>query len=203
MTSTSSTSPAAVPEQGVSRLFRIGGSLLVALVIVFSAWWIAGREGIDELGGAGMNANLLPAAGEVAPDFTVYDLNGRQRSLSEFAGQPVWINFWGSWCPPCRAEMPDLQTAYAQMQPQGIVMLAISLDESATDAGRFAARNGVTFTVLSDPDRSATGAEYPIYNFPTHIFVNRDGTVERVALKPLSVAEAVEYGEEIINSPAP
>jgi peroxiredoxin len=198
----STTSPTHAPEQGTNKLFRIGGSLLVALVIVFSAWWIAGREGIDELGDAGMNASLLPAAGDTAPDFTVYDLNGNPRSLSEFAGQPVWINFWGSWCPPCRAEMPDLQTAYQQLQPQGIVMLAISLDESATAAARFAHLNGVTFTVLSDPDRSATGAAYPIFNFPTHIFVNRDGTIERVALKPLSVAEAVEYGEEIINSPA-
>jgi peroxiredoxin len=196
------TTSAQAPEQGMSRLLRIGGSLLVAFVIIFSAWWIAGREGIDELGDRGMNASLLPAVGDEAPDFTVYDLTGRQRSLSEFAGQPVWINFWGSWCPPCRAEMPDLQTAYQQLQPQGIVMLAISINESTTAAARFASLNGVTFTILSDPDRSATGAAYPVFNFPTHIFVNRDGTIERVALKPLSVAEAVEYGEEIINSPA-
>lgn len=201
MASTSTTT-APIPDRGSGRLLRIGASLLVAFVIVFSAWWIAGREGIDELGNAGMNASLLPSVGDTAPDFTVYDLSGRQRSLSEFRGQPVWINFWGSWCPPCRAEMPDIQSAYEQLQPQGLVILAISVRESATDAARFAHLNGATFTILSDPDQSATGVAYPVFNFPTHIFVNRDGTIASIALKPLSVAEAIEHGEEIINSPA-
>jgi peroxiredoxin len=195
-----STTPAAAPEQGVGRLLRIGGSLLVAFVIVFSAWWIAGREGIDELGDAGMNASLLPSAGEMAPDFTAPSPLGQLHTLSDYRGQPVWINFWGSWCPPCRAEMPDMQAAFAQVQPQGVVLLAVSLDESATDAQRFAARNGATFTVLSDPTRSFTGAAYPIYNFPTHIFINRDGTVERVVLNVMSSEEAVQYAQEIINS---
>jgi cytochrome c biogenesis protein CcmG/thiol:disulfide interchange protein DsbE len=196
------TSTAQLPERGTGRLLRIGGSLLVAFVIIFSAWWIAGRQGIDDLGNAGMNASLLPAIGEQAPDFTVHDLTGRERSLSEFAGQPVWINFWGSWCPPCRAEMPDIQTAYQQMQPQGLVILAVSVRESATDAARFAHVNGATFMILSDPDQSATWTDYPVNNFPTHIFVNRDGTIASIALKPLSVADAVEHGEAIINSPA-
>jgi peroxiredoxin len=184
----------------VGRLFRIGGSLLVALVIIFASWWIAGREGIDELGNQGMNASLLPSVGDVAPDFTVPDPLGQLHSLSDYRGQPVWINFWGSWCPPCRAEMPDMQAAFAQVQPQGVILLAVSLDEPALDAQRFAARNGATFTVLSDPTRSYTGGAYPIYNFPTHIFINRDGTVERVVLNVMSTEEAVQYAQEIINS---
>jgi peroxiredoxin len=184
----------------VGRLFRIGGSLLVALVIIFASWWIAGREGIDELGNQGMNASLLPSVGEQAPDFTVPDALGQLHSLSDYRGQPVWINFWGSWCPPCRAEMPDMQAAFAQVQPQGVILLAVSLDEPALDAQRFAARNGATFTVLSDPTRSYTGAAYPIYNFPTHLFINRDGTVERVVLNVMSTEEAVQYAQEIINS---
>jgi len=182
-----------------SRLIRIGLSLLVALAIVFSAWWIAGRNGLNELGSGGMNASLLPSVGEVAPDFTVVDLNGRPRSLSEFAGQPVWINFWGSWCPPCRAEMPDLQMAYEELQRQGVVMLAISLDEPAVDAARFANLNHLTFTILSDPTREGTSANYPIFSFPTHIFINPDGTVEVIALKELNVETALEYGARILD----
>lgn len=198
MTSTSTI--AQLPERGPGRLFRIGGSLLVAFVIIFSAWWIAGRQGIDDLGNAGMNANLLPAVGEVAPDFTAPNPLGQLYTLSEFRGQPVWLNFWGSWCPPCRAEMPDMQAAFAQVQPQGVVLLAVSLDEPALAAQQFAARNNATFTILSDPDRSATGGAYPIYNFPTHIFINRDGTVQRVVLNVMSAEEAVQYAQEIINS---
>ena len=171
--------------------------MLVALVIVVSAWWVAGREGLGDLGQGGMNANLLPSVGEVAPDFTVTDLNGQPRSLSDYAGQPVWINFWGSWCPPCRAEMPDLQVAYAELQKQGVVMLAVSLDETAADAARFANLNRLTFTILSDPSRSGTNANYPIFSFPTHIFVNPDGVIEAIALKPLNVESALQYGAMI------
>jgi peroxiredoxin len=188
------------PGTKSNRTVRIGLSLLVALVIVLSAWWIAGRQGLDDLGRGGMNANLLPSVGEVAPDFTVVDLSGQPRSLSDFAGQPVWINFWGSWCPPCRAEMPDLQMAYVELQRQGVVMLAVSLDETAAEAARFANLNRLTFTILSDPTRSGTSANYPIFSFPTHIFVNPDGVIEAIALKPLNVETALEYGAMILNN---
>lgn len=190
----------AATESGTTsnRNIRIGLSLLVALVIVASAWWIAGREGLSDLGRGGMNASLLPSIGEVAPDFTVTDLNGNQRSLSEFKGQPVWIFFWGSWCPPCRAEMPDLQMAYQELQRDGVVVLAVSLDEPASEAARFSNLNQLTFTILSDPARTGTHANYPIFSFPTHIFINPDGVIEAIALKPLNVDSALEYGALII-----
>ena len=68
-------------EHKGNRSVRIGLSLMVALAIVFSAWYIAGRDGLDELGQGGMNASLLPSIGDQAPDFTVTDLSGRERSL--------------------------------------------------------------------------------------------------------------------------
>ena len=186
-------------EHKGNRSVRIGLSLMVALAIVFSAWYIAGREGLDELGQGGMNASLLPSIGDQAPDFTVTDLSGRERSLSEFEGQPVWLFFWGSWCPPCRAEMPDLQMAYEELQQEGVVVLAVSLDETAADAARFANLNHLTFTILSDPSRSGSHESYPIYSFPTHIFINPDGVIEMVALKPLNAESAIEYGHMIID----
>jgi len=191
----------ASPDSGstANRNVRIGLSLLVALVIVVSAWLIAGRAGLSDLGKGGMNANLLPSVGEVAPDFKVTDLNGRERSLSEFHGQPVWVFFWGSWCPPCRSEMPDLQMAYQELQQHGVVVLAVSLDEPAADAARFSNLNQLTFTILSDPSRSGTHENYPIFSFPTHIFINPDGVIEAIALKPLNVDSALEYGALIID----
>lgn len=189
------------PEhQGMSRMVRVGGSLLIAIVLVFSAWWVAGREGLGELGNGGVDASVLPTVGEMAPDFTVPDPLGNMHSLSDYKGQPVWINFWGSWCPPCRAEMPDLVAAYQQLKPQGIVMLAISLDEPGDVAQKYATQNGATFTILSDPSRSYTGADYGINNFPTHIFIDREGRIHRLVLKNLSAEEAIQYAEEIINS---
>ena len=195
--SSSDIAPSASPGAGNDKFKRIGLSLAVALAIIAGAWYVGGKQNFSSLGKSGMNAQLLPKVGSEAPNFTVTDLLGNKVSLSDFKGQPVWINFWGSWCPPCRAEMPDIVEAYKELQPKGVVMLAISLDEPAINATAFAALNHATFIPYSDPDRSATGAAYPILNFPTHIFVGRDGKVKYVILKSMSVQEAVQYGDDI------
>ena len=114
----------------------------------------------------GVNRSLLPKVGEPAPDFMTEDVFGNPVRLSQFKGQPVWLMFWGSWCPPCRAEFPDIQAAYAQLEPEGIRMLGVSLREPAIDAGAYAAQNGATFLVLSDPDESDTASAYPDFQLP-------------------------------------
>lgn len=188
-------------EQGMSRMMRVGGSLLIALVIIVSAWWVAGREGLNDLGSGGADASLLPKVGSVAPDFSVPDASGTMHSLSDYRGQPVWLNFWGSWCPPCKAEMPDLVAAYNQVKPQGVVMMAISMNEDILDAVQFAAINEAQFPVLSDQFHEYTSpAGYGIANYPTHIFIDRNGVIQRIVLAPLSYDQAVQYAEEIVNS---
>jgi len=197
MTASSTPQP---EQQGLSRLVRVGGSLAIALAIILGAWFVSGHEGLNDLGKAGMNYSALPAVGSMAPDFAVPDADGNMHTLSEYRGQPVWINFWGSWCPPCRAEMPDTQAAYEVLQPEGVVLLAISRREPVSEAANFAELNHATFPILSDPIETLTGQSYPLANFPTHIFVNRDGTINRIVLSPLSEAQAIEYAQEIIKS---
>jgi peroxiredoxin len=184
------------------RAARIGLSLLLALGIIGAAWFLGGQQGFDSIGKGGVNAQLLPKVGEPAPAFTARDLAGNLVSSTEFAGVPLWINFWGSWCPPCRAELPDIEAAYDQLQPRGMVMLAVSLDESTLDAALYAAQNDLKFVVLSDPDRSLTGDAYAIYNFPTHIFVDATGIVRSIVLAPMTTAQALENAEKALN-PAP
>jgi cytochrome c biogenesis protein CcmG/thiol:disulfide interchange protein DsbE len=140
----------------------------------------------------------LPKVGQVAPDFTTYDVDGNVVSLSDYRGQPVWLNFWGSWCPPCRSEMPDVQAAYAQLAPKGLVMLAISLKESPQDAAKFATKNNATFTILTDQYMTNTGQAFPIANFPTHVFIDSSGVVRRIVLSDLSTEEALKFGNEVI-----
>ena len=188
------------PQPGISRMVRVAASLAVAMAIILGAWFISGREGINDLGKAGMNYSALPAVGSQAPDFAVPDGDGTIHTLSEYRGQPVWINFWGSWCPPWRAEMPDTEAAYEALQPQGVVLLAISRRESTADAVNFAALNHATFPILSDPLETLTGQTYPLANFPTHIFVNRDGTIAHIVMSPLSEAQAIAYAQDIIDS---
>ena len=172
--------------------------LLMALVIVAGAWIVGGRQGFQQLGFGGINSALLPKVGDVAPDFATVLSDGSVVRLSDFRGQPVWLNFWGSWCPPCRSEMPDMEAAYKELAPRGLVMLAVSLDEPPSAAFDYAARNGATYLIATDPERRATGEGYPIVNFPTHILIDREGIVREVVLAELNTEEFIAHAEAIL-----
>lgn len=191
--------PESVPSGALARWKAAGLPLLLALAIVLGAWFIGGRQGFDQIGAGGQNLRLLPKIGDAAPDFVAPTVDGQIVQLSDLRGQPVWLNFWGSWCPPCRSEFPEMQAAYAkELQPKGVVLLAISLDEPAEAAAGFAARNDGTFPILIDPNRSFTGAAYPITNFPSHILVDREGIVRDIILSPIDEAEIVRRAQTII-----
>ncbi len=187
------------PDSRGGRGQAIAG-LAVALVIVAAAWWIGGRAGWETIGQGGINQQLLPRVGDPAPDFQTADVFGNPIRLSDYAGQPIWLMFWGSWCPPCRAEFPDIQAAYRQVRPEGVQLLGVSLDESPLEAAAYAGRNGAEFLVLSDPDRSDTRAAYPIFNFPTHIFIGADGIVRSVVLEDMGEAQALGEAEKIVET---
>lgn len=173
----------------------------IVLILAAGAWYIGRKEGFASIGSGGTNLRLLPRVGEPAPDIVVplADGSGVVR-LSDYRGQPVWLNFWGSWCPPCRAEFPDIQAAYAEfLAPNGVALLAISLDEPAEAAAGYAARNGGTFTILSDPERTFTGRAYPIANFPTHILIDRNGIVRAIILAPIDKEEIIAAARQIIE----
>jgi peroxiredoxin len=186
------------PARRSARLPHAALGLGIALAIVFAAWVVADRAGLEAIGQGGVNQRLLPKVGEVAPDFETEDVFGNKVRLSQFRGQPVWLNFWGSWCPPCRAEFPDIQRAYEQLEPEGVRLLAVSLDEPAIAAAAYAGQNKATFLVLSDPDRADTGAAYPIFNFPTHIFIDADGVIRSIVLEDMDVEQALREGRAVI-----
>jgi peroxiredoxin len=176
--------------------------IVIAVVIVAAAWFIGAREGFDSIGQGGGYRSVLPKVGDKAPDFETEDVFGNPVKLSDFAGQPVWLMFWGSWCPPCRAEFPDIQAAYAQMEPTGLRMLGVSLREPAIQAGAYAGQNGATFLVLSDPDEADTGQAYPIFNFPTHIFIDQDGIIRSIVLEDMDTEQALAEIEKILPADA-
>lgn len=103
----------------------IGPALAVAIVVV--AWIVSEQAGFDTVGQGGINQQLLPKVGDLAPDFETEDLFGNPVRLSQFRGQPVWLMFWGSWCPPCRAEFPEVQRAYEQLALEGLRLLGVSV----------------------------------------------------------------------------
>ena len=204
-----SATPAASHDAHASEELRAGDSrratsaivgLVVATLIVAAAVMIGARSGWDSIGSGGINQTLLPKVGEVAPDFETEDVFGNPVRLSQFRGQPVWLMFWGSWCPPCRAEFPDIQAAYAELEPRGLRMLGVSMRESPIDAAAYAAANAATFLVLSDPDQRDTGSAYPIFNFPTHIFIDRDGVIRSVVLEDMDTEQAVAEANRLLDT---
>lgn len=168
----------------------------MALAILIAAYVVHERVGLDDLI-PGRDAAGLPASGEPAPDFAAINADGELIALSDYRGQPVWLNFWGAWCPPCRAEIPDMIRAYDTAQERGVVLIAVSLEEPSDEAFAYAARVGMDFVVLSDPNRAAIEGKYRVRTFPTHIFIDSDGVVREVILTTMSTGTALNKLESI------
>lgn len=173
--------------------------LIVAALIVVAVWFIGGRSGWNTIGTGGEFQQVLPKVGEPAPDFATHDVFGNVVRLSDFRGRPVWLMFWGSWCPPCRSEFPDIEAAYRQLEPEGLVLLGVSLREPTLDAVAYAAQNNASFIVLTDPTEQDTRGAYPIFNFPTHIFIDEDGIIRSIVLEDMSEAQALSQGRALLD----
>lgn len=164
--------------------------LVRATAIVAAAWYIGGRVGWDEIGSSGGYQSVLPKVGDQAPDFLTEDVFGTPVRLSGFSGRAVWSVFWGSWRPPCRAAFPDIFEAYNHVQPKGVAMLGVSLREPPL-AAAYARQDKAHFLVLGDPDESDTRAAYPIFNFSTHIFIDKDGIIRSFVLEDMDTVQAL------------
>ena len=116
-----------------------------------------------------------PSVSDSAPDFALKNLQGEEVRLSDFQGRPVLINFWATWCPPCRTEMPVIETAWQKYQDEGFVVLAVDVQESAGQVQHFVDSLGLTFPILLDSTAKVASEFYRIRAFPTSFFVGRDG----------------------------
>jgi peroxiredoxin len=140
------------------------------------------------------------SADDVAPDFTLPDLDGTEFTLSETTGQVRLLDFWATWCAPCREELPMLQRLNETYGPQGFAMIAIS-DEDPEQIRKFVEDQGITYRNLVDSGDVAE--EFLVLGLPTGLLIDRDGRiVERfVGPKPQSVLER-RIQELLEQSPA-
>ena len=115
--------------------------------------------------------------GNLAPDFQLQSLDGQTLSLGNQQGKPVLINFWATWCSPCRGEMPYIQEIYEEWSDKGLVVLTINMGESSSTVEEFMQSYNLSFTVLLDT-RQDVAQRYNITGIPTTFFVDKDGIIQ-------------------------
>jgi peroxiredoxin len=133
-----------------------------------------------------------PVVGAPAPDFTLQDIEGNAVQLSALAGQVVVVNFWATWCGPCKLEMPALQARYDALKDQGLTVLAVNLDEPLEQVQAFAQDLNLTFPILLDPGAKVNEL-YRVRGYPTTFFVNREGMIDRQHVGIMSDSQLADY----------
>ena len=171
--------PAQEPTAALTSRAAVVAALLLFVAIVLAAVVLQGRAG-DEPAEPAAAAPAGPVhEGMVAPDFTLTSLDGENVSLSDYAGRPLLVNFWASWCPPCRDEFPALARAHEAHADDGFEILGVTYNDQPDLARAFVEDSGAAWPILYDPDHVAWDAFSPV-GPPTSYFVDAEGVVQRV-----------------------
>jgi len=171
--------------------------LIILLILVGSAAFLSYRS------------NHIPAQepvksvveGEVAPDFKLEDTKGNIVSLSDLRGKVVMVNFWATWCPPCKEEMPSMEELNKALAGDDFVMLAINTENNGrTVVPEFLEKTPYNFPILYD-DEGVVQKRYGVYKFPESFIVNKEGIVVQKIIGPLhwSGIKTISYFKKLIK----
>ncbi len=145
--------------------------LICVAGLVFTVLRIKRLEKVPEVG-----REVVKPTFKAAPDFMLSDMNGDMREIADFKGKVVIINFWATWCPPCREEIPHLIELYEEYRDKGLEIIGISLDWNAKRvAGPFIEENGINYTVLLGDDNISD--LYDVVSIPTSYILDREGGI--------------------------
>ena len=135
-------------------------------------------------------AEVGTEVGKQAPDFTLSNMNDQEVSLSDYRGKKVFLNFWASWCPPCRKEMPDMQKLHEKYGEE-VVILAVNVGEKKSTAANFIMENGLNFPVLLDSNKN-TAQNYLVRGIPTSYFLDQNGVIQEKVVGAVSYQKMLE-----------
>ena len=171
--------------------------LLLSALISCAAATIPQQDDLDS-----KYATELLAPGTQAPDFTLKDIDGKEVSISDFKGKTVVLVFWASWCPDCRAEVPQLKQIAASANPVTTVFVQVSFDRSLEALRSYAVDNALPGVLLFDPagkKESKVGAAYHVKWIPSLYIINPDGKVKLGTVMIEKVAAALKPAKPARN----
>ncbi|MFN8481762.1 MAG: TlpA disulfide reductase family protein [Anaerolineae bacterium] len=182
-----------------SRLLR---GLIIAFVIVGAlvvGLWVGETVAARSKGGA-VAAGDRPASVErdqLAPLFDLPTTTGQRMALADTAGEVVLVNFWATWCPPCREEMPVIEAAQQKYGPKGFKVVSVNVQEAPDPVAAYIRETGVTFPILLDQEGSVARA-YRVQTLPRNFFIARDGRVVRIHPGELTSETIDRYLQELL-----
>ena len=150
-------------------LVMIGAALIIGMCMAFLSSGLTSNSGVTGKSGEQLE-------GSAAPNFTAMSTDGFMISLSDYRGFPVILNFWASWCPPCREETPELERVWSQDQHKGIVILGVNVQDSEYDSLKYLEEFGVTFPNVYDEGGRIT-VDYGVTGLPVTFFIDRHGNI--------------------------
>ena len=147
----------------IMERYIIATLVLLFCFVIFSSTAVAGKEPLHPV-----------IATPVAADFNLMDVDGQLHTLSKYRGKIVIVNFWATWCPPCRFELPAMEKVWERLKDKGVVILGINVGEDEDTIFTFTTDYPVTFPLLMDSDSSVTQT-YPVIGLPTTYVINPQG----------------------------
>jgi thiol-disulfide isomerase/thioredoxin len=158
-------------------------SLILLVLALGMGWMMLSRVPETEV----VRPASIPLSGHPAPDITVTTLDGAPLALTDLRGKAVVLNFWATWCPPCQAEMPELQAAHQAYAPGGLVVLAVNQGEDAATVSAFLQERGLDFPVALDTQSEAS-MSYLVNSLPTTFFIDRNGVIRESIVGQMNAA---------------
>lgn len=177
------------------RIYALAG-VVAALALIATIWLLTGRDG-------GTQAQAMGEVNRPAPSFAVPALAGGTVDLGAYRGKVVLLNFWATWCEPCKRELPALQAAHDQLAGQGLAVIGVNLTDDELVQGRdqatiksFLDQFGVTYPVALDMEGEVTNA-YRVFPLPTSFFIDGEGRIRYVHIGELTLADVQARFEEL------